>query len=229
MHAFGGHQAPHESNHRASEPCSSRSDDLAWPKSVRNGRNARELQQTAKPLRGSDVRGHQCTEEAPHKGEQRKLPGRKPALRRIAAQTLVVPCGHEMTRAWRALRFNEELAVRTNGLETVMFHDDWPSCQQTQDYRSECRASDLDDVRRANETPEWEKARLANYSKRKRAVVITSQWSLSHQRNFKFATTFGIPQFSKPTSKKQNGRLNATDARGKIVRINGENHSDNFP
>jgi hypothetical protein len=133
-----------------------------------------------------------------------------------------------MPWARSALRLDEKLAIGANGLEAVMFDDDEPSCQQTQDHGREGGASDVDDIGRANEPPKAKKTWLPDNGKGKRAVVVITGWSLRHQSDFELEGSFGVAQLGKAASQRKNDGFHAADARRKKMAVNQQRQGRNF-
>lgn len=82
----------------------------------------------------------------------------------------------------------------------------------------------MDDIARANEAPELKQARPADYTERKRAVVVILRRFLRHQSDFEFADAVRIAQLGKPAGQGKNDGLDATNTGGKKVRIDQQLH-----
>lgn len=130
-----------------------------------------------------------------------------------------MPSGHEMSRAGRALRFDKELPVGTNGLEAVVFEDDGSSCKQAQEKRSNRWSGEMNHIGPANQPPEFNERGLANYAERRLGVVKISLCGLRHQRDFKLARTSGIAKFREPACKGKNDGFHSPDAGSKEMRV----------
>jgi hypothetical protein len=191
---------------------------------MRYGGNAGKLEQAAEPLGWSDIRRNTGAEKPPHERKKPQFSGREPACRRIASQAFQMASRHEVARAGRAGGFNQELPIRTNRLEAVMFDDDRLSRQQTEIQGRESGTGDVEDIAGADEPPKFKEARLADDAEWKFAVIVASRRSLCRQGDFEFARSGGITQFGKPASEREHDRLNATDARGEKVRIDQQLH-----
>ena len=109
-------------------------------------------------------------------------------------------------------------------MEAVVFDDERFSRKQAQRQRRESRAGDVEDIARANEAPELKQAWLANDAERKRAVIEIFCWFLRHQNDFEFAGAIRIAELGKAASKRKDDGLNATNTRGKKVRIDQQLH-----
>lgn len=193
-----------------------------------NGDAMRELQETAKPLRRRDVRGHTRAQEAAHKRQQPEFSRRNPTLSGVATEAFAVALGHEMTWTGRGCWLDQELAVGTNRLETVMLKYDRFTRQEAHDQRGEGWTGKMNDIGTANQLPEANPARLADYAEWKRCIVEIICRSLRDQDNFKLFPAVGGSKLCEAGSERLNDGLDAANTWCEEMRVQKELHSRSF-
>ena len=77
--------------------------------------------------------------------------------------------------------------IGTDGLIAVMFDDDWFLRQPCQREREKCRPSEMHNVSRADQMPEFRQTRPAHHKKGQRLIYEISCWRLRRHGNIEFA------------------------------------------
>jgi len=99
-----------------------------------------------------------------------------------------MPAGHEVPRTRGSCGFDQKLSIRANRLKPVMLDNDWLTRKKAENNRRQRRACHMNDVRSADQIPQFDECGLADNSKRKRAIVKLARWSFRRERDFEFWT-----------------------------------------
>ena len=184
---------------------------------VRNGLAARQFHELTQPLSGHDVYRRAPGQEPACEREQPKFEAVERTLAGIAAQAFEVPARDEMAGAGRLRRLVEELAVRADSLEPVVLDNDRFAREPGQNKGPERRASNMHEVRIADQSKQGKRTRLANNGKRKIFVAETAGRRLRHQRHIEFPLVRNRPAFRKPARQGFDDGFHAADAGREIV------------
>ena len=89
-----------------------------------HGFRTRQAQEGGQPFRGHNVRPGARAQATTRKGEEPQLQTAKQAKLSVASNTFAMPTSHKVAGTGCLSRFIEELPVRADGLESMVFHHD---------------------------------------------------------------------------------------------------------
>ena len=102
-----------------------------------------------------------------------------------------MPARHEMPRARNSGGLDQKLSIRANRLKPVMLDNDGLAREKAENNRGQRWTCDMNDIRSAYQIPQFDKCRLADNSKRKRAIVKFPRGSLRRESNLEFRIAVG--------------------------------------
>jgi hypothetical protein len=158
---------------------------------VRDRHNSPKLEQSAEPRGGSNIGRNALTQETADERQRPKLARSNPALAGIATEAFAMPAGHEVPRTRGSCGFDQKLSVRANRLKPVMLDNDGLAREKADNNRRQRRACHVNDVRSADQIPQFDESWLADNSKRKQVIVKFVRESLRRESDLEFSIAVG--------------------------------------
>jgi hypothetical protein len=141
-----------------------------------------------------------------------------------ASQAKAVTSRHEVPRTGNVLGPLKKLPGRADGLEPMVFDDDWYSREKPPQKGSKSGARNVNHVGLTNQVKELQGTGLSNNSKGQIVILKIASLSLRCERDFKWGRTIRGTILGQPTRKGQHDGFYSSNARSKEMGVDEEFH-----